>query len=313
MQKQFRYFLWTLLILLLIQPEQSRAQNYREQMKLIRLKPNNVVVYGRIADYTGEKLSGAHISLFDPQSLSVVETIPIDGAGEYLFTLEQGKTVGFLIEKDGYFPYYHEFTVPAETKEQLEFNMALPDGIRNEYLLIYGPESKIPSNVSLLEELISLLLNQTGLSIWIPNQENPLGTARNNFIDSLFQSRGIEAYRLISGSLPRNTDQIVQINFITDPEANTVSEADYQGSEAQTATGGDAQWTLQFAASKNELSERDLRNLKSVKVFKGKDGFYRYCYGTFNSRQEANQAINLLRDKGFNQAFPKLIGNLKKL
>ena len=62
-----------------------------------------------------------------------------------------------------------------------------------------------------------------------------------------------------------------------------------------------------------ELSKGELKNLESTRMFKGKDGYYRYTYGVFNSRQEANQAIPILRNKGFSQAFPKLIGNLKKL
>ncbi|MEA1878300.1 MAG: SPOR domain-containing protein [Bacteroidota bacterium] len=307
-----RFFLFTLLAsICLMLPDSTQSQNYRDQMKLIRLKPNNVMVFGKINDYTGEKLSGANVSLFDPIILSTIETIPVDDQGEYLFTIEKGKKIGFLVEKKGYFPYYHELTISLVADNELEYNLHLPDGIRKTYSLIYTLEGNIPSNNSLLEELISLLINQTGLSIWMPVQENPLGKSRITFLDSLFLARGIEGYRLLSGSLPGDTDQVVELNFMTDPEAKEADASVFEGNS--TVSGKDDKWTLQFSASRSELSARDLKNLKDTRMFKGKDGYYRYTYGVFNSRQEANQAISFLRDKGFSQAFPKLIGNLKKL
>jgi len=307
-----RLILFTLLAsTCLILPNSIHSQNYRDQMKLIRLKPNNVMVFGKINDYTEEKLSGASISLFDPAILSTIETIPIDDMSEYLFTIEKGKKIGFLVEKEGYFPYYHELTIPTDIEDEYEYNLHLPDGIRKTYSLIYTLEGKIPSNSNLIEELISLLINQNGLSIWIPVQENPLGKARITFLDSLFLSRGIESYRLISGSLPIENDQIVELNFMTDDTAEEADASVFEGKSK--VTNKDDKWTLQFSASRNELSLKDLKNLKNTQMFKGKDGYYRYSYGVFNSRQEANRAISFLRDKGFSQAFPKLIGNLKKL
>ncbi|MCK5821213.1 MAG: SPOR domain-containing protein [Bacteroidales bacterium] len=307
-----RFLIITLLAsIYLIVPESTQGQNYREQMKLIRLKPNNVMVFGVINDYTGEKLSGASISLFDPSILITTETIPVDDMGEYLFTIEKGKKIGFLVEKEGYFPYYHELTISLDAEDEYEYKLHLPDGIRKTYSLIYTSDGTIPSNNDLLEELISLLINQTGLSIWMPVQENPLGKSRITFLDSLFLSRGIEDYRLISGSLPGDTDQIVELNFMTDTEAKETDASVFEGKSM--VSDKDDKWTLQFSASRSELSVKGLKNLKDTRMFKGKDGYYRYTYGVFNSRQEANQAISFLHDKGFSQAFPKLIGNLKKL
>lgn len=292
----------------------SYSQNYRDQMKLIRLKPNNVKVFGKIHDYTGDKITGAKISLLDPALLSTLETIPIDDQGDYLFTLKKGKKIGFLVEKKGYFPYYHELTIPFDSENEYEYNLHLPDGIRKDYSLVYTQEGTIPSNTSILEELISLLINQAGLSLWMPAQQNPLGQSRNFFLDSLLQDRGIESYRLISGSLPGNSDQIVVLNFITDPDANEADASIFLG-EKQNSPNSDNndKWTLQFTASRNKLSEKDLKKLENTMVFEGKDGFYRYTYGVFETRQQANKAIPLLKEKGFGQAFPKLIGKLKKL
>lgn len=269
------------------------------------------MVTGKITDYNGEKLTRANISLFDPQTYQIIETIPVDDLGEYLFTLKKGQRIGLLVEKDGYFPYYDEFTVPEDADKKFDYPLHLPDGIRKEYTLVYPANGFIPVNRNLLEELISLLLNQTALSLWMPDQENPLGKARIDFLDSLLQTRNIEKYRLISGSLPGNTEQIVEVSFLTDEEAAPVE--DYPAAAVNANANIDQKWTLQFSASKKELSSADLKGLKDVNVYQGKDGFLRYTYGIFDSRQEANQAISTLRTKGFAQAFPKLIGNLKKL
>jgi len=269
------------------------------------------MVYGAIQDYTGQKLSDATISLYDPQSYSILETIPVDDLGEYLFTFEKGKNVGIMIQKQGYFPYYHQLKLTGDQENEYEYNLHLPDGIRKEYSVIYAPESPYPGNIYLVEELISLLISQSGLSMWMPAQENPLGRSRIDFLDSLFQSRGIEQYRIISGSLPGNTDQIVQMNFQTDPDAQVPNPKDF--SSSQGLMGENDRWTLQFSASKKKLSKSDLRSLDNTREFKGTDGYYRYTYGSFATRQEANQAISYLQSKGFSQAFPKRIGDLIKL
>ena len=52
------------------------GQNYRDQKKLIRLKPNNILVFGQILDPSGEVINNASISLLDPQRAKILETIP---------------------------------------------------------------------------------------------------------------------------------------------------------------------------------------------------------------------------------------------
>ncbi len=299
-----------ILLLSWFSPELN-AQNYRDQRRLIRLRPGKVMLFGKISDYTGQKLSAATITIYNPRNSAIIESIPVDDLGEYLFTVDKGSYIGLLVEKESYFPYYQELSIPADAQKEIENNLHLPDGIRKEFSLIYAPDARMPANTDLLEELISLLISQTGLSLWIPGQENQSGKSRLEFLDSLFQSRGIEKYRLISGSIPGNTDQIVQLNFITDKDAHEPS-ADVFGDLTQ-AKDEDMRWTLQFTASRQKLSDRSLKGLKDTRVFIGSDGYYRYTYGSFATRKEANQAISYLQSKGFSQAFPKKIGQLKKL
>ena len=304
-----RFFI-VIMLLSWLSPE-LYAQNYRDQRRLIRLRPGKVMLFGKVQDYTGQKLSAATISIYNPRNFAIIENIPLDDLGEYLFTVEKGSHLGLLVEKESYFPYYQEIDIPVDAQKEVENNLYLPDGIRKEFSLVYSPDAKMPANTDLLEELISLLISQTGLSLWIPSQENQSGKSRLDFLDSLFQSRGIEKYRLISGSVPGNTDQIVQLNFITDKDAQEPPAHVF--ADLTKAKDEDMRWTLQFSASRQKLSGRKLKGLKNTRVFVGSDGYYRYTYGSFATRKEANQAISYLQSKGFSQAFPKKIGQLKKL
>lgn len=285
------------------------AQNYRDQRILIRLNPGYCMLFGKITDYDGNKLSRAEISVYDPTTFVITETIPVDDSGEYLFTLRKGTEHGLLISKSGYFSYYHVVVIPPDAPDEFVYPLQLPDGIRKDYTLIYPPDGRIPANTGILEELISLLINQTSLNLWMPDQENLLGKSRIQFIDSLSQARGVEKYRLVSGSLPVNKDQIVQLNFETDPDAEMLATYNTEGQ----AVPQDQKWTLQFAASKSKLSQKDLNGLKDYTIYEGKDGFYRYTYGVYNTRQQTSEGIAVLKSKGFSQAFPKQIGNLKTL
>ena len=75
----------------------------------------------------------------------------------------------------------------------------------------------------------------------------------------------------------------------------------------------DETWTIQITASKKSIDTKTFTGLKPVLEFKGKDGFYRYTYGTFNSRDEAAARISFVRQKGYKQAFAKTIGSIRKL
>jgi len=50
-----------------------------------------------------------------------------------------------------------------------------------------------------------------------------------------------------------------------------------------------------------------------VHEFRGKDGFYRYTYGSFQTKEEANRKLQLVKNKGFKKPFAKTVGSIKKL
>jgi len=296
-----------------------QGQNYRDQKKLIRLKPNNLLVFGQILTPAGESITGATVSLFDPHGAKILETIPVDDHGEYLFTLEKGKFFGLIIEKEGFFPYYSQFSVPTDLEEEWENEIQLPDGLKNTFKLIYSPKSTGPTNPEVLEELITTLTNFSDLLVWIPDETDSVFPLRVSRIKNSFIETGIESHRLYTGGIPGSPDQFIRLVLFVDNSLAEVVGEDIQDDvsleedlPAHDPVSAD-KWTLQFIASKNELQTSGLKGISNYKVYHGKDGYYRYTYGIYSSKEEANSGKAYLKEKGFNQSFAKKIEELQKL
>ncbi len=289
------------------------GQNYRDQKKLIRLKPNNILVFGQILASSGEAINDATISLFDPPGAKILETIPVDDLGEYLFTLEMGKSFGLIIEKDGFFPYYTQFIVPTNLEEEWEYAIQLPKGLINRVELSYNYGSVIPSNQDILEELISTLSSFTDLSVWVPEEPDSIFQLRIAELRNIFLEAGVESYRLFTGESPTDPERFIQLSI--NSEKKTEGNDSFETDEITDNTPdlSPNKWTLQFIASKKELPNSDLKGLDDFKLFRGKDGYFRYTYGVYNSKEEADAGKAFLKNKGFGQAFAKKIEDLQKL
>lgn len=297
------------------------GQNYRDQRKLIRLKPNSLLVFGQIETPAEESLTGATISLFNPSSAKIIETIPVDDLGEYLFTLEKGRTFGLIIEKDGLFPYYTQFIVPVDIEKEWEKSIKLPDGLINTYALNYEYGATNPSNTEELENLTSSLVRFNDLSVWVQEDSVAIFQNRIDNLKSIFSEAGIDSYRLLIGAPPTDPDRYIRLRIIGSaaPANNEIIESETEASEEEAVEDEEKpavspdKWTLQFIASKNELTGKDLKSVEDYKLFKGKDGYYRYTYGIYDSKEDSQAGKSYLRNKGFNQAFAKKIADLQKL
>lgn len=296
----------------------AQGQNYRDQKKLIRLKPNNLLVFGQILEASGETISGgATVTLFDPPGAKMVETIPVDDLGEYLFILEKGKTYGLIVEKEGCFPFYSQFVVPTDEEEEWEWPIQLPDQLQNRYELKYPPMATGPSNPETLDSLVTFLSQFSNIQVWIPELSDSIFPLRTSRIKSKFIDAGIESFRIHVGPTPGSADQFVILEFINDntgvsiegdPTDEDISE--YDSPDDPLPPG---KWTLQFLASRRELQSSDLKGIKEFRMFEGKDGYYRYTYGVYDSKEKAQAGQSYLRSKGFSQSMVKKIEDLQKL
>ncbi len=303
-------FLLLISLLLWTAVPRAASQDFKDQINMIRPLPDNSLVFGTIAYQNKELLPDIQISLINLKTHQITETLRTDRNAWYLFSVKKGFPYGLLIEKPGYFPYYTENIIPFDFQEnRLEKNLILPDDLKNEFSLYYPADDTAlgeKSNV-LLTQLIQLMQKQPRLNIWFDPQGDSLDFTRVNSLTAGFMRNGISVSRLISGKQPDSTSTFLTIQIITGPENAVLMQT------AGAELPDDESWTIQFSASKSPLGEKSFKGLDQVNEFKGKDGFYRYTYGSYKTQAEANRKLQIVKKKGFNKAFSKNVGSIRKL
>jgi hypothetical protein len=224
--------------------------------------------------------------------------------------VRKGTPYGLIIEKDGYFPYYAENTIPLDLPEtKVEKNIILPDDLKNDFTLFY-PESDTvlgEKSKALLVQLTDLLIRQPTLVAWFDPQGDSLDFARINRLTAALRDSGISATRLLTGNQPDSSGACIRIGISTSPENAVLMQT------FASELPADDLWTIQFSASKTPLSKKAFKGLEPVHEFRGKDGFYRYSYGTFKNRAEATAKLSVVKKKGFAKPFAKQVSSIKKL
>lgn len=73
------------------------------------------------------------------------------------------------------------------------------------------------------------------------------------------------------------------------------------------------EFTIQIKALKQKVDPKEFTNLEGIQIYKGKDGFYRYTYGTYKTREEALAVKNSIGNQDtLKDSFIVLVKNLKK-
>lgn len=277
---------------------------------MLRPRPENCLLFGPVTYSNQAPLIGASVSLIDPASHKVLEKIPTDKKGWYLFSVRKGKIQALLVETAGFFPYYFEITVPVDYQEQ-SFNhpVTVSEDLRQEYFLVFAAGDTVldEGSTTVVNQLALRLKKDPALSIWFNPQGESFDPVRINQVTGRFRNEGIPVSRILTGTRPETFDTIIEVRI--------GSRTGDQGAGGTVIKGDmpDETWTIQFTASKKRIDVKTFTGLKPVYEFKGKDGFYRYTYGSFLSREDASNKIAFVREKGFKQAFTKTVGSIKKL
>jgi hypothetical protein len=286
------------------------SQDYKSQISLIRPRPENCVVYGPISLNEKEVLTEATVSLIDPASLEVIEKIPVDRNGCYLFsTVRKGHKYALLIEKEGLFPYYLPFTIPDDPAiSVLEKPILLPPDLKNTWTLVYQPydTTLLPKSREIRDMLAQMLKKNPDLKALIEPMGDSIDPMRVNLLTSKFVNQGVKLSQIKSGTVNDTLTAIIRIELHTGSDESAIA---LPGNQPLT----DDRWTIQFSASRSPLGKKALKGLDPVYEFKGKDGFYRYTYGNFATKEDATDHVKMVKKKGFSQAFAKTVGSIKKL
>jgi len=303
------HFLIIALFLCALNPPLN-AQDFKDQINMIRPIPDNCLIYGAISLQNKTLLPDIKVSLINPRTYEIKDSVITDRNAWYLFSVKKGVPYGLIIEKDGYFPYYAEYTIPSDFPEnKMEREIYLPDDLKNNFSLYYTPGETVMGEVSqvLVGQLTTLLQQHPKLIAWFDPQGDSLDFARINDLTSTFLKGGVNISQIRTGLEPDPSATYIRIEINTGPENASLMQT------SQEEVPDDEQWTIQFVASKTSLSKKSFKGLDPVHEFKGKDGFYRYTYGTFKTREEANRKLSVVKKKGFPKAFAKTAGSIKKL
>jgi GT2 family glycosyltransferase len=290
--------------------QEAHGQDFKDQLFLIRPLPDNCLVYGTLTQPDGTPLPDVQVSLIDPSTHEMPEKILTDRNAWYLFSVKKGTPYGLLIEKEGYFPYYVQTTVPSDFADnRMEKNLILPDDLKNSFSLYYPNDDLIPGEKSkiLITQIIDLMKKQPILSAWFDPEGDSLDFARINQLTTQFMDSGIDVSRLLTGPEPDSTVTHIRIVINIGPENTELIQA------TPDALPPDDAWTIQFVAARSPMNRNSFKDLEPVYEFKGKDGFYRYGYGNFKTRAEANKKLSFVKKKGFSKAFAKTVASIKKL
>ncbi|MDD4645399.1 MAG: hypothetical protein PHY99_05365, partial [Bacteroidales bacterium] len=286
------------------------SQDFRDQINLIRPVPDNCLVYGTITVRNTELLTGVRVSLTDPQTYEVSDSLITDRNGWYLFSVKKGSPYGLIIEKSGFFPYYVQDTIPAGiTETKLEQNISLPGDLRKDFALYYPNADTVMGGKSrdLLEQLTGLLKKHPDMAVWLDPKGDSSDFTRINRITSVFVNSGVELSRILTGSQPNSSETYIRLEIRVGTEKAVTLPV------TAATLPDDNRWTIQIAASKTPLGPKSLKGLDPVFDFKGKDGYHRYCFGSFDSKNEANRNLPGLKKRGFTKPMVKTVKSMKKM
>jgi O-antigen biosynthesis protein len=298
-----------LALLFSVSVQHAESQDFKDQINMIRPNPDNCILYGVISLQNQQLLPDTKISLIDLKSHET-KSIISDRNAWYLFSVKKGLPIGLIIEREGYFPYYTEYTIPYGFPEsKMERNIALPDDLKNDFSLYYPAADTVLSEKSkaVMVQLTNLLIKHPELSAWFDPQGDSLDFARINILTTVFMRDGVHIAQLRTGNRPDPSETYIRIEINTGPEIAALDQA------SSSILPADELWTIQFSASKTSIGKKAFKGLDPVHEFKGKDGFYRYTFGTFKSKEEANRKLLMVKKKGFNRPFAKTVGSIKKL
>ena len=130
---------------------------------------------------------------------------------------------------------------------------------------------------------------------------------RTQYVEEKLVSMGIPGSRISTGPSGGQSETTVEFRISTNP-------ADIaRVSPGASAVPADESWTIQFTASRNRIPMERFKDLDPVFELVGKDGYYRYTHGNFPTQEAAQSKLQTVKRRGYNQAFIKTFGSIKKL
>ena len=281
--------------------------------KLYSIMNENPDLYIEVIGYTDSRSSVAfNQRLSEKRSKSVIDYLIAKGISSQRFiAIGKGESNPIAINRnpDG-----------SDNPEGRKLNRRVEIKLMN-----YNGNKIIVENIKVPSRLV---YNNQASSILLVSSEQKL---ENSFFTNKLSKVGFEnKLKSMSSKFENNkyyyyftgyeskAKAIQDLNTLVDngfPNAQIVekvaSETVAKDPEMKEEAAGE--YTVQIKALSVKVDSKEFTDLEGVKIYKGKDGFYRYTFGEFKTREQAEEARDeITKQELLKDAYIVLIKNLKK-
>ncbi|MEX0986426.1 MAG: OmpA family protein [Bacteroidales bacterium] len=121
------------------------------------------------------------------------------------------------------------------------------------------------------------------------------------------------------GNFSNRNDAMEYLNDVLDngyPDAYVMEKRNFESTIRERTFGDQAEilhYTIQLMALKKPIDPSYFSELGNVRQFVGTDGFHRYVYGIFASINESTEVLQLIKKKGYQNAFIKPLNHYESM
>ncbi|MBN2669790.1 MAG: OmpA family protein [Bacteroidales bacterium] len=278
--------------------------------KLHDIMTENTDLYIEVIGYT-DAVSNAEFNqkLSERRAKSVVDYLITKGISSQRFVaVGKGESNPIAINNN---PDGSDNPEGRQLNRRVEIKLMNYNGDR-----IVVEEIKVPKKLKYQNQASSLLWIVADQALTKQELESKLpSTVDVEKLKSVLQKQEEDKYYFYLTGYPSKADALKDLNALVDAGFKNAQIVEKTSTDEIIAKPEieSGEFTIQIKALRQKVEPSTFTKLSNVEVYKGKDGFYRYVYGSYATRQEALDAKKSIGDEQeLKDAFIILVKNLKK-
>lgn len=325
-----KYFVFTVLFFCIVYSGFSQNENI--QQKYLRVNPNVCLLTGKVLSENNNIVKDAILTIIEGKSKNFLGSFEVEPTnGGYSISLTKNIDYQIIIETNGYFTYLMNVNIASSEGKETEKNIIIPDSYKKYFKLDFEKISFNEKHDSIVNFISDILSVNEEMKLKLIFQDDSISGLLADSMIKAFDGFGINSNRLINdGENPEEKDdhmlsleirhQIIPVyepekkivkeekEIVSKEKIEEISEKNIVGEEI-TDMEGDPVYTIQLSATKKPLKPGFFESLDNVKVYHGKDGYYRYTYGKFVTLKFAEFKLEEVKKRGYKNAYIKKISS----
>ncbi|MFC2117845.1 hypothetical protein ACFLTI_04045 [Bacteroidota bacterium] len=327
-----KYLLLLIIGINLLNPVVSQEENI--QKKFTRVNPKICTLTGKLLLENDSIVTDALFTVIDNQSRAFIGNyVPEISTGIFSIPLLKGNRYQIIVENNEFFAFSVEINIPAEADKELSKDIILPDSYRRFFVLYFEKLLFDEIQNDILSKIDGLMTGNSDMKIKLLYGEDSISAILADTTFLKLENLGINAGRvkLRENDFPDADDYMITLQIkhqivadinrspesfqkpVDIAEIEEVKEEDEElNNEVKEEritiiqdAEGDPVYTIQLSASKKPLPQGSYQGITDLKVYHGKDGFYRYTSGKFVTMEAAKAYLEDVKKKGYPGAYVK--------